>query len=250
MPEVDLGFPRAWVEFANPDDADEVFRCDLTWLTSRWTCIFGRSDLGGGCPGIYSSSPDAGCCTLGAHFADDADRGRVAKVVERLTAQSWQNHGRSKTWTETDDEGELKTLVLDGACIFHNEQGFAGGHGCALHAQALRDGVEPLEYKPDVCWQLPIRRQFRDVERGDGTSYTETSIGEYTRFGWGPGGADLEWYCSSNTEAHVGAEPVYVSYRAELTALIGGPAYAELQQHCEAFEEARVPVPHPASVRH
>ncbi len=33
MPEVDLGLPRTWVEFANPDDVDEVFRCDLTWLS-------------------------------------------------------------------------------------------------------------------------------------------------------------------------------------------------------------------------
>ncbi len=49
MPEVDLDFPRAWVEFADPEDADQVFRCDLTWLTSRWTCIFGR-----GCQGIYA----------------------------------------------------------------------------------------------------------------------------------------------------------------------------------------------------
>lgn len=248
MPEVPLGFPRAWVEFTNPDDADDVFRCDLTWLTSRWTCIFGRADLGGGCPGIYSSSSEAGCCTLGAHFADAADRKRVARARKKLTPETWLHHG--EPWTEKDDEGEPKTRAVGGACVFHNPSDFLGGHGCALHNQALRDGLEPLEYKPDVCWQLPIRRQFRDVERGDGTSYTETSISEYTRLGWGPGGADLEWYCSSNTEAHVGTEPVYLSMRAELRALMGERGYAELQRHCEAFEDARVPVPHPASARH
>ena len=48
VPEVPLDFPRAWVEFPNPADADEVLRCDLTWLTSSWTCIFGT-----GCAGIY-----------------------------------------------------------------------------------------------------------------------------------------------------------------------------------------------------
>ncbi|MBK5216931.1 MAG: hypothetical protein JJE02_05045, partial [Propionibacteriales bacterium] len=73
MAEVSVDFPRAFVEFANPDDATEVFRCDLTWLTSRWTCIFGS-----GCNGIYTTSPDAGCCTLGAHFADEEDHQRVA----------------------------------------------------------------------------------------------------------------------------------------------------------------------------
>ena len=82
-----------------------------------------------------------------------------------------------------------------------------------------------VETKPDVCWQLPLRRTFRDVERTDGTTYTEVSIGEYDRRGWGPGGHDLDWYCSGNTEAHVGAEPVYLSNATELIALMGQPAY-------------------------
>jgi hypothetical protein len=68
MPEVDLDFPRSWLEFVDPADPHQVFRCDLTWLTSRWTCIFGQ-----GCRGIYETSPDSGCCTLGAHFSDEED---------------------------------------------------------------------------------------------------------------------------------------------------------------------------------
>ena len=62
-----------------------------------------------------------------------------------------------------------------------------------------------METKPDVCWQLPLRRQFRDVTRGDQTTYTEVTLGEYVREGWGPGGHDLDWYCTSNTEAHIGS---------------------------------------------
>ncbi|MGB9011753.1 MAG: hypothetical protein WCB95_02680 [Aeromicrobium sp.] len=241
MPEVDLGFPRTHVEFTNPTDEAEVFRCDLTWLTSRWTCIFGQ-----GCPGIYESSPDAGCCTLGAHFADDADHQLVAAVVERLTPDDWERHddGRADGWTETDDEGDLKTRALDGACIFHNSRGFAGGYGCALHGHALRMGTKPHAAKPDVCWQLPLRRQFRDVDRGDGSTYTETTIGEYTRAGWGPGGADLDWYCSSNTEAHVGSEPVYVSNRDELVELMGEAAYQMLAQFCAEFDRGGPHTPH------
>ena len=80
MPEVDLVFPRAYVEFADPADEAQVFRCDLTWLTSAYMCIFGQ-----GCQGIYAGRPDDGCCTLGAHFADDEDEQRVAGWVERLT---------------------------------------------------------------------------------------------------------------------------------------------------------------------
>ena len=89
MPEVDLVFPRAFVEFVDPGDADQVFRCDLTWLTSRFVCIFGQ-----GCQGIYADAPDTGCCTLGAHFADKADEKRVASYVEQLDPDLWQFRSR------------------------------------------------------------------------------------------------------------------------------------------------------------
>ncbi|MEP9384980.1 hypothetical protein [Nocardioides sp. KR10-350] len=253
MPEVDLDFPRAWVEFVNPADRDEVLRCDLTWLTSSWTCIFG-----GGCPGIYATAPDVGCCTLGAHFADKEDERRVASYVGRLDPSTWQLHPgrRAKTsdWVEKDADGERKTRVVevDGqeACVFHNRPGFPGGAGCALHILALREGMEPLQTKPDVCWQLPIRRTFRDVERPDGTTYLEVTIGEYDRRGWGPGGHDLDWYCSGNTEAHIAPEPVFVTCEAELTELMGKEAYAELARHCEAHIRSRSMLAlHPADPR-
>jgi hypothetical protein len=133
---------------------------------------------------------------------------------------------------------------VDGACIFHNRPGFPGGYGCALHALALREGVHFVETKPDVCWQLPIRRTFRDVERPDGTSYQEISIGEYERSGWGPGGHDLDWYCSGNTEAHVGLEPVYLSNATELIALLAAGCDAHLQSRSRlALHPASPPAP-------
>ena len=85
MPEVPLDFPRQWVEFTDPADSGQVIRADLTWLTSRWTCIFGN-----GCKGIYADRPESGCCALGAHFSDKKDRKRVAKWVELLDETSWQ----------------------------------------------------------------------------------------------------------------------------------------------------------------
>jgi len=252
VPEVDLVFPRAWIEFQDPADAEQVFRCDLTWLTSSWTCIFGN-----GCPGIYADAPESGCCTLGAHFSDKDDEERVAEWVERLDDEGWEHRPDAvnkrdqvtrKGWTEVDDEGERKTRVVDGACIFHNSRDFPGGYGCALHSLALREGVHFVETKPDVCWQLPLRRTFRDVERTDGTTYTEVSIGEYDRRGWGPGGHDLDWYCSGNTEAHVGLEPVYLSSATELITLMGQAAYDVLAGRCEAHLRSRSALAlHPAS---
>jgi hypothetical protein len=242
VPEVDLDFPRAWVEFGDPADPDQVFRCDLTWLTSSYTCIFGQ-----GCHGIYKTSPDTGCCTLGAHFSDKDDEKRVASYVAQLDADTWQfrpeGKVRRRDWVETDDEGARKTLTVevDGqeACIFHNRTDFPLGAGCALHALAIQQGRHPLETKPDVCWQLPIRRSFRDVQRPDGTSYTEVAISEYDRRGWGSGGHDLDWYCSGNTEAHVAVEPLYVTSAAELTELMGPEGYAELARHAEAHLRSR-----------
>ncbi len=82
VPEVLIGFPRAFVEFPDPGDKGQVFRCDLTWLTSRWACIYGQ-----GCQGIYAGRPNDGCCTLGAHFADAEDEKRVGKAVRQLKGQ-------------------------------------------------------------------------------------------------------------------------------------------------------------------
>ncbi len=229
--EVPLEIARLWVEFDDPADPGQRFRCDLTWLTSNWTCIFGA-----GCAGIYADRPDDGCCTLGAHFTDADDLARVAAAAELLDAESWQHHPGSaaqSAWTEPEDDA-TKTRVVDGACIFLNRPDFPAGAGCALHADAIRTGRAPHTVKPDVCWQLPIRRTYRTVELPDETSYLEVSIGEYDRRGWGPGGHDLDWYCSGNSAAHVAREPVFRGLRAELTELMGEAGYAELEQRCQA----------------
>ena len=94
------------------------------------------------------------------------------------------------------------------------------------------------------------RRRYREVERTDGSSYLEISIEEYDRRGWGPGGHDLDWYCSGNTEAHVAVEPVYISNEPELTELMGKAAYDELVRHCEAHVRSRSALAlHPADPR-
>lgn len=234
VPEVLIPFPRSFTEFADPADAEQVYRCDLSWLTSRWQCLFGN-----GCQGIYADRPDDGCCTHGAHFSDSEDRDRVAKAKKRLTRETWQykDEATRNGWTEFEESDEEdpaeKTRVVDGGCIFLNRPGFGGGEGCALHSLAVREGKDFIETKPDVCWQLPIRREFRNVDRGDGTEYLETTIGEYGRAGWGPGGHDLDWYCTSNTEAHTAPQPLYETNRSELIALMGLPAYELLAELCQ-----------------
>ena len=245
-PEVSPDFAREWVEFADPSDPGQVIRADLTWLLSRWTCIYGR-----GCEGVIEGREDDGCCSHGAFSSDDEDEARVAHFAKQLKKKHWQyaEVGRREGIWELDElEGEpaRKTRTVDGACVFLNRPGFPGGEGCSLHALALREGLHPLETKPDVCWQLPIRRTQEEVVRPDETKVLVTSLGEFDRRGWGVGGADLHWWCTSSPAAHVGAEPVYLSYGPELTALIGPAAYDELLRLC-ALRDSGASLSHPAT---
>jgi hypothetical protein len=240
---------KEWVSFEDPSE-HRTWVFDVTFLLSSWACIFGR-----GCQGVLTGpAPELaqGCCSYGAHFTDAADVSRVEAAAATLTADQWQfrQAGRRRGVVKTNSTGEQVTRMVDGACIFLNRPGFEGGPGCALHRAALERGGRPLDLKPDVCWQLPLRRTFRDVELPDGTEYTEVSIGEYDRRGWGPGGHDLDWYCSGNPEAHVAPEPLFVTSADELVALMGQGAYDELVVHCEAHLRSRSALAiHPADPR-
>lgn len=162
--EKGLDFARAWVEFPDPADDEQVFRCDLTWLTSRWNCIFGS-----GCQGIQAGRADDGCCTLGAHFSDEDDEKRVAEHVARLTPDLWQHHdvGLKTGWVSQDEDGERQTRPYQGSCIFQNRPGFAGGAGCSLHILAVKEARAPGDQAgrllaaagaPDVRVDRPARR--------------------------------------------------------------------------------------------
>ncbi|MEI6867976.1 MAG: hypothetical protein WCK62_05710 [Actinomycetes bacterium] len=240
VPEVDPNFARDWVEFADPSAVGEIFKCDITWLTSYWSCIYG-----GGCCGIDLDKPNDGCCSDGAYYSDEDDELRTLEVAKRLTPQMWQFHeaaqpkranGKMKI-SEVGLDGDRKTRKIEDSCIFLNRKGFEaegfnGSFGCVLHHLAQQEEIHFVDTKPDVCWQLPIRRSFEKREVGD-REISVTVIGEYERLAWGDGGAEFNWYCTSNTEAHVGREPVYLSNQVELSKLMGELAYAQLKIHCD-----------------
>src|SRR5690606_29361249 len=162
----------------------------LTFLTSNWTCIFGA-----GCKGVLdhdATDLQQGCCSFGAHYSDDADRARVEAAAERLDPDLWQFASRARARggpsRQTDDGGAMTRLV-DGACIFLNRPGFGTGPGCAFHFQAERDGVSFLDLKPEVCWQVPVRRVDSVADDGHVTS----TVREWKRRDWGVGGEDFHW---------------------------------------------------------
>ena len=239
--EVAPNFVRDWVEFENPANPEEIFKCDLTWLTSYWQCIYGN-----GCCGIDSDKPDAGCCSDGAYYTGKEDETRVFEAAKKLTRADWQFYDQARPKkaggklqiTEIGLDKDRKTKKVKDSCIFlnrvgHEAPGYTGSFGCALHHLALKEQVHFVDTKPDICWQLPIRRSWETREYGD-EQITVVVIGEYTRTAWGEGGADFDWYCTSNSEAHVGKVPVYQSSEVELTKMMGPKGYAELVELCDS----------------
>lgn len=247
--EVELDFAREWVEFFDPGNPEHLIAADLTWLLSRWTCVFGTA----ACQGTVAGRPHDGCCSHGAFLSDDDDRARLDDAVEKLTDDDWQFRSKGlsrKGYLEIDEhdgQSQFRTRKHKNACIFLNRPGFAGGAGCALHSKAVELGVPPLTMKPDVCWQLPIRRSQEWVARPDGTEILKTTVTEYDRRGWGSGGADLHWYCTGDPAAHVGAKQVWESLGDELTELLGAQAYAELAAMCKRRSGLGLIAVHPAT---
>jgi len=236
---------REMVCFDDPEE-ERTWQFDVTFLTSRWTCIFGR-----GCQGVLTGpSPEMvqGCCSYGAHFTDADDVARVEEAAATLTARDWQfiDKGRTKSGKikviKVTGDGETVTRQVEDACIFLNRPGFAAGAGCALHQAAERRGQRPLDLKPNVCWQLPLRRE--DSEDGDG--HVTSRVIQWDRKHWGDGGSEFHWWCTESPEAFVGDGLVYQTMRDEIVELVGQQVYDMLLAYLRS-RPARSFAPHPAA---
>ncbi len=231
-----------WISFDDPDEA-RTWVFDVTFLTSAWECIFGN-----GCLGVLDQpAPELGhgCCSYGAHFSDAADRKRIEKLAATLTKQQWQHKAAAAKRggpIKVNKEGETVSRVLDGACIFLNRPGFPGGAGCALHRAALERGERPLDWKPEVCWQLPLRR----VDETDAYGHVTSTLREWKRRDWGDGGFEFHWWCTESPEAFVGRTPVYESLRDEIVELVGEKPYELFVQHVRHRDRGTVWLAHPA----
>ena len=103
---------------------------------------------------------------------------------------------------------------------------FPGGPGCALHRAALEAGERFMDWKPEVCWQLPLRR----VDDTDAYGHVTSTVREWKRRDWGEGGEEFHWWCTDDPEAFVGHKPVYLEMRDELVELVGRKPYALLRR--------------------
>lgn len=229
---------RHYISFHH-DGAEWMF--DLSFLTSSWTCIFGN-----GCQGVLTGpSPELGhgCCSYGAHFTDEGDLQRVAEATSRLTDDHWQFRQEAlRRGGPFKRQGEATvSRLVDGACIFLNRVGSPQGHGCALHIGALDAGERPLDWKPEVCWQLPLRMTYHEDENQRATH----TLRSWDRPDWGDGGAEFHWWCTEDVDAFVGHQPVYLEMRDEIIAMVGPIRYQMLVDHIES-QGASTPVPSPS----
>lgn len=235
-----------WLSFPDPKEA-RTWVFDTTFLLSPWECIFGQ-----GCQGVLTGpAPELaqGCCSYGAHFTGKADVVRVEKAAAMLTREEWQFAKRGLTKrgkpnvVKTNAAGETVSRIVEGACIFLNRPGFPGGPGCALHAAAVKRGKRPMDLKPDVCWQLPLRRE----DETDATGHVTSTVYQWDRRHWGAGGAEFFWWCTEAPEAFTGGAPVYLSLRDELVGLVGKRVYRILAAELDRRRSAAIaPLAHPA----
>ncbi len=220
-------------------DGDTVWRFEREFLESNWTCLFGN-----GCKGILDRPTEElnqGCCSLGAHFGDgpagQAEAMNVGAYAAMLPPDQFQFHSVAHGDTDPDtgangvfgDDERTRTRVVDGACIFLNRPGFPGGEGCALHLAAREAGESTTEWKPSVCWQLPLRIDWQEI---DATRESAT-VRRWSRQDWGTHGTTMAWCCTERSdggEAYSGSERVVDSLAEELTALAGTEVYVELRR--------------------
>jgi len=184
---------------------------------------------GRGCKGILDEPAEhlnQGCCSIGAEVTDVDEAMNISALAATLDDDLFEHRGAIDADDVFDDSSRTNTKVVDGACIFLNRPGFAGGEGCALHLAALRAGESPIAWKPSVCWQLPLK-----VDWELSTDGTETAtLRGWERRDWGDEGATMHWCCTEGPEAYVGDRPVVESLADELKALVGDEVYVQLRR--------------------
>lgn len=209
------------------EDDGTTWRFDRSFLESNWTCIWGE-----GCKGILdqpSEELQQGCCSLGAELDPDEAR-TLSALVPMLQPERFQYHAEAASdgffAGLSSDEAGWHTRVVDDGCIFLNRPGFVGGAGCALHLEALTQGERPIDWKPGVCWQLPIHVDFEAT--GDDTE--TANLRAWRRTDWGEHGTTMAWCCTEEPEAYRGTERVIDSLAEEIEAMVGTPVFVELRR--------------------
>ena len=211
--------PARFEEITDPVDGTR-WRVDVGFLGSTWRCRWGD-----GCQGILDEPAEElqqGCCSVGAELLDEDEAMLVAALAATLPAERFQMAEAAAEGGVFANERRRHTRVVDGACVFFNRPGFAGGTGCALHLTAVDEGDRPMDWKPAVCWQLPLKV--------DTDAEGVRTLRRWSRADWGPGGATMAWCCTEEPDCDDGEVPVAQSMGDELRALVGPEVAVEIRR--------------------
>lgn len=214
--------------FTDPVDGTR-WRIDMGFVESNWECLWGN-----GCEGIldqHAAELSQGCCSEGAHLHGEEEAMTIEALGLTLSPTHFENHAEAAAHgvlrdAPSNPNGGRATRVVNDACIFHNRPGFEGGEGCALYLAAVDEGESPMDWRPTICWQVPLRVD----EDTDGTR----TLRRWHRDDWGDGGAGLAWCCTEKDHprggpsAYVGETPVALSLRNELQGIVGPEIASEL----------------------
>lgn len=217
--------------FIEVPDGETLWRFEPEFMRSNWTCIWGR-----GCKGILDHPAEhlqQGCCSVGAELTDLEEAMTVSALASTIPQELWQHAASVDANDVFSDETRSNTKVVDGACIFLNRPGFAGGAGCALHLAADDAGESPIDWKPSVCWQLPVRVDW--AMQPDGVEHA--TVRRWSRADWGDDGDTMAWCCTEDGEAYVGTSAVVDSLAEELAGIAGQHVYVELRRKLGVTEE-------------
>ncbi|HVA02738.1 MAG TPA: hypothetical protein VMU64_03240 [Acidimicrobiales bacterium] len=217
-------------DFEVVHDGATAWRFDRAFLESTWTCLWGR-----GCQGIGPERAEhlgLGCCSIGADLGDEDEGAMISALAATLDPDRFEHHAEAGEGGIFSDGARTHTRVVDGACIFLNRPGFAGGGGCALHLEAVAAGEPPIEWKPSVCWQLPIK-----VDWEAGSDDTEVAtVRRWSRQDWGKEGDTMAWCCTEGSLAYVGDRRVVESLGPELEEIVGTAVYVELRRRLQIHD--------------
>lgn len=227
--------PRQWLEVT--DDDGDPWLIDMTFMLSTYRCTFGN-----GCPGAWTHEGYSGCCSTGPWFSGGNDTvERLAPYVDRLKAEHTDNYDEiQKSWAVVfSDEGESRVRKKDGYCIFFNKGKADGSTGCSLHSEAERQGEDWRDWKPEICWQVPMRNDSNDTHNIL-TAWDRDEFG-----GWGNGDEpEGGFWCIDNQANYPSAfgkttsagntpeERVFQSLENEISRLVGRNAYNQIRAAC------------------
>ena len=239
------------MSFEDPDE-DRTWVFDVTFLTSNWTCIFGRA---AGRADRAAPELVQGCCSYGAHFTDEDDSPDVEAMAERLTADQWQFR---KAWPNKRG-GIAKITATARPSPGSSTAPASSSTGPASPAARAAPSTGRRSRPASGSWTGSPRCagscRCAGSTSTDDYGHVTSTVREWKRRDWGEGGDEFHWWCTDGHEAFVGHRPVYLEMRDEIIELVGEGPYESivmpLAEPCSRSARTAGPlrssIPHPAA---